>query len=210
MRSAWEAALGDAVDDLQPRIREYVRAIPGGLVGRGSGEFTEAGCQSRLLRAALSVAARWGIAFPEHGVGIPFTIENRADADGAIRAIRTLHFPGRERVMVDRVREHRGLAIDALGSGGRLEAALQVSAHDGALVAASDAVRVRLVGRWWTIPRIVRPHVALVERWDHDAQRQHVDVRVTMPGLGLVYGYHGCFDYRVEKEFPPTHGRLGE
>ncbi len=181
-----------------------------GSVGVGEGEFTEAGCRSAVMRPALWVAARFGIAFPEHGVSIPFTIENRADADGAIRATRTLRFAQRERVMVDRVREHRGLAVDALGSGGRLEAALHVSARDGALVARSGAVRVRLVGVWWPVPRVVRPHVALVERWDESQQRQHVDVRVTMPGVGLVYGYHGWFDYRVESASHPGRARLGE
>lgn len=210
MSSAWEAALGDHVDALHPRIRAYVRAIPPGSVGTGEGEFTEAGCQSAVMRPALWVAARFGVAFPEHGVSIPFTIENRADADGAIRATRTLRFPRRERVMVDRVREHRGLAVDALGSGGRLEAALNVSAREGALVARSGAVRVRLAGVWWRVPRVVRPRVALVERWDESQQRQHVDVRVTMPGVGLVYGYHGWFDYRVESDAHPGRARLGE
>ena len=210
MSSAWEAALGDHLDELHPRIRAYVRAIPPGSVGIGAGEFTEAGCQSAVMRPALWVAARFGIAFPEYGAGIPFTIENRADADGAIRATRTLHFPTRTRVMVDHVREHRGLAVDALGSDGRLEASLQVAARDGALVASSSAVRVRFVGLWWPILRGVRPRVELVERWDDSAQRQHVDVRVSMPVLGTVYGYHGWFDYRVEAEPDPAHGKLGE
>jgi hypothetical protein len=162
------------------------------------------------MRPALWVAARFGVAFPEHGVSIPFTIENRTDADGAIRATRTLHFPRRERVMVDRVREHRGLAVDALGSGGRLEAALHVSARDGALVARSGALRVRVAGVWWRVPRVVRPRVELVERWDESVQRQHVDVRVTMPGVGLVYGYHGWFDYRVTTDTASARARLGE
>jgi hypothetical protein len=174
------------------------------------GEFTEAGCRSRLFRPALWVAAGFGIAFPEHGLGIPFSIENRADADGAIHAKRTLRFPERERVMVDRVRHHRGLAVDALGTGGRLEAALRVSARDGALVATSSAVRVRLAGIWWRVPRIVRPRVVLVERWDESAQRQHVDVRVSFPAVGVVYGYHGWFDYRVEADVRSDRARLGE
>lgn len=131
---------------------------------------------------------------------MPFSIENRGDAHGNVHARRTLRFTRRERVMVDRVYEHRGWVVDALGAGGRLEAALQVFARDGALVARSAAVRVRLVGLWWRIPRAVRPRVELVERWDDEARQQHVDVRVSMPVIGEVYGYHGWFDYAVVAE----------
>ena len=137
------------------------------------------------------------IAFPERGAGIPFSIENRTDAPGTVHARRELRFAGRRRVMVDAVREHRGFAVDALGTGGRLEAALRVGVLDGALVARSGAVRVRVAGVWLSIPKVVRPRVDLVERWDDAVARHHVDVRVTVPGLGLVYGYHGWFDYGI-------------
>jgi hypothetical protein len=157
----------------------------------------------------LAVMARWGIAFPERGRQVPFSIENRGDAHGAVHARRTLRFAQRERVMVDRVREHRGWVVDGLGSGGRLEAALRVSARDGALVARSAAVRVRLGGVWWRIPRAVRPRVELVERWDDEAQQQHVDVRVSMPVIGEIYGYHGWFTYAVVAEATEQAARHG-
>ena len=209
MTSAWESALGTHVEALHPRVRRYVSGVPLGSIGRGEGVFTEAGCRSALLRPVLRFAAGLGIAFPEHGEGIPFSIENRGDARGAVHARRELRFPGRHRVMVDAVREHRGFAVDALGFGGRLEAALRVDACDGALVARSAAVRVRLAGLWWRVPSAVRPRVDLVERWDDTVQRQHVDVRVSMPGLGVVYGYHGWFDYVVIDEVAGTPARLG-
>lgn len=210
MRSAWEGALGARVDELHPRIREYVRAIPVGSVGRGSGVFTEAGCRSAILRPVLRIAARFGVAFPEHGVGIPFTIENRGDAQGGVRAIRTLRFPRRERVMLDRVHEHHGYVVDALGADGRLEAAFRVSVRDAAMVARSGAVRVRLGRLWWRLPRVVRPCVDLVERWDDAVQRQHVDVRVSLPIVGAIYGYHGWFDYAVVGDEVGVRARLGE
>ncbi len=206
MHSAWESALGARVSALHPRIREYVRAVPSGSVGRGEGVFTEAGCSSSLLRPAFWLAAALGIAFPERGASIPFTIENRGDARGAVHARRELRFPGRRRVMVDAVREHRGLVVDALGAGGRLEAALRVDVVGGALVACSGAVRVRLGGVWWRIPRAVRPRVDLVERWDDTAELQHVDVAVTMPVFGRIYGYHGWFEYAVSTTGMPWSG----
>lgn len=200
MQSAWERALGEQLSELHPRIRDYVRAIPQGDVGRGEGIFTEAGCSSPLLRPAFWLAAAWGIAFPERGESIPFSIENRGDAHGVVHARRELRFPGRPRVMVDAVREHRGLAIDALGAGGRLETALRVSVVDGALVARSGAVRVHIAGVWWRVPRALRPRVALVERWDTDRAQQHVSVTVTAPGFGVIYGYNGWFDYAVLRD----------
>lgn len=127
MRSAWESALGPQVSELHPRIRDYVRAVPNGWVGRGEGVFTEAGSVVPALGPAFWLAAALGIAFPERGTSIPFSIENRGDARGVIHARRELRFSRRRRVMVDAVREHRGFAVDALGAGGRLEAALQSS-----------------------------------------------------------------------------------
>ncbi len=182
---------------LHPNIRAYVRAVAPGWVGRGEGVFTDAGCRSPIMRPVLGILARWGIAFPERGRHVPFSIENRGDARGGVLARRTLLFSAQQRVMVDRVYEHRGRVVDALGSGGWLEAALRVSERDGALVARSGPVRVRLAGRWWRIPRAVRPTVELVERWDDKAHSQHVDVRVSMPALGEIYGYRGWFTYAV-------------
>lgn len=203
--SAWEAALGPQLTALHPRIREYVRAVPLGSVGRGQGVFTEAGCSSPVLRPAFRLAAVFGLAFPERGMSIPFTIENRADAHGVIHARRELRFPGRVRVMVDAIREHRGFAVDALGAGGPCEAALRVSVVDGALVARSGAVRVRVGTRWWRLPHAVRPHVELTERWDDTVGRQHVDVAVTLPGFGRIYGYWGWFDYDISPEQNQHH-----
>lgn len=199
--SAWEAALGDAVDRLHPRIRDYVRQVPADAVGRGSGVFTAAGCGRRWLAPAFRFAAREGIAFPELEREVPFTIENRGDARGAIRASRTLVFSSRTRTMIDRVRPARGGgAIDAIGRGGRVETMLEAHVRDGALCLTSRDVRVRVAGVWFTVPRALRPTITLVERWDDRVGRQHVDLRVALPRIGAVYGYAGYFDYRIDRD----------
>ncbi|RZS58835.1 uncharacterized protein DUF4166 [Microcella putealis] len=199
-RSAWEAALGDAVDRLHPRIREYVRPVPAGCVGRGSGTFTTAGCRRAWLTPAFWLAAYSGIAFPEFERDVPFTIENRADARGAIRASRTLGFSSRTRTMTDRVRPARGGgAIDAIGRGGCVETKLEAHVRDGALCLTSRDVRVRVASLWFAVPRALRPTITLVERWDDRVGRQHVDLRVALPRIGTVYGYAGHFDYRIER-----------
>ncbi len=201
--SAWEAALGEDAAALHPRIREYVRAVPPGCVGVGAGTFAEAGCRRRWLVPAFAVAARWGIAFPEHGADVRFTIENRGDARGGITATRTFRFPQRARTMRDRVRAGRGCAVDALGDSGRVEAQLVARAIDGELRLTSGAVRVRLGPVWITLPAALRPRITLVERWDGSVERQHVDLRVALPVLGVVYGYRGHFDYRIEPSEAP-------
>ncbi len=201
--SAWEAALGEDAAALHPRIREYVRPVPPGCVGLGAGSFTEAGCGRRWLAPAFAIAARWGIAFPEHGVDVPFTIENRGDARGGITATRTFRFPQRSRTMRDRVRAGRGRAVDALGDTGRVETQLFARAIDGELRLASGAVRVRLGPLWVVLPAVIRPRITLVERWDGSVERQHVDLRVALPVLGDVYGYRGHFDYRIEPTEAP-------
>lgn len=195
--SAWEAALGDDRVRLHPRIRKYVRAVPPGYVGRGEGVYDVAGCLSAALAPALSIAGSMSIAFPEAGANVPFTIENRGDGAGVVHARRTFRFAERTRVMVDAVRPHGRLAIDALGTGGLLEAALRVSVVDGALQAVSRGVRVRVGSAWLRVPAAVRPRVWFRDRFDDSVGRQHIELRVAVGESRPVYGYRGWFDYKV-------------
>lgn len=195
--SAWEHALGDARERLHPRIREYVRAVPAGYVGRGEGVFDVAGCLAPALAPALSIAGAMAIAFPEAGEDVPFSVENRGDGEGVIHARRTFHFAERVRVMRDAVRPHGHLAIDALGTGGVLEAALHVSEVGGALRVVSRGVRVRVGSSWFRLPAAVRPRVTVTDSYDKAVGRQHVELSVSIGTSRPVYGYRGWFDYEV-------------
>ena len=64
MRSPWEAALGDRLDELDPALRAYFSAIPDGSVGRGSGVFDQVGTPRRWLWPVLAILGRTGIVFP--------------------------------------------------------------------------------------------------------------------------------------------------
>ncbi len=195
--SAWELALGTDRERLHPRIRDYVRAVPTGFVGRGQGVYEIAGSMSAALAPALAVAGSMAIAFPESGENVPFSIENRGDGTGVVHARRTFRFAERTRVMVDAVRPHGRLVIDALGTGGLVEAALDVSAVDGAMQAVSRGVRVRVGSVWLRVPAAVRPRVWFRDRFDEAVGRQHIELRVAVGGSRPVYGYRGWFDYEV-------------
>ena len=99
-RSPWEAALGDAVSQLHPRLRAYFSPIPAGHVGRGRGTFDVVGTPRRWLWPALWVLGLDGVVFPVWERDVAFTVENRWDG-GILRAARTFHFRGGIRVMTD-------------------------------------------------------------------------------------------------------------
>ena len=90
-RSPWEAALGDALAQLHPRLRAYFSPIPIGKVGRGRGTFEVVGTPRRWLWPVLWLLGRDGVVFPVWEHDVAFTVENRWDG-GILRATRTFEF----------------------------------------------------------------------------------------------------------------------
>jgi hypothetical protein len=62
-RSPWEAALGDVLGGLHPRLRGYFAAIPAGHLGVGEGVFATVGTPRRWLWPLLWFFARDGVLF---------------------------------------------------------------------------------------------------------------------------------------------------
>jgi hypothetical protein len=194
VRSPWELALGDRLDDLDPALREYFSAIPPGSVGRGSGVFDTVGTPRRWLWPVLAVLGRAGIVFPVWAHDVPFDVTN-TPADGAVRAERTFHFARGDRVMRDEIGVLGGRLVDVLGHRRRLRAPLDASVIEGRLELRSRGAALR-VGQVW-LPLPFAPRVHLVERRDGD--RQRVELTMTMPGIGRIYEYLGSFSYRIEE-----------
>ncbi len=192
-RSPWEAALGDAVSQLHPRLRAYFSPIPAGHVGRGRGTFDVVGTPRRWLWPALWVLGLDGVVFPVWERDVAFTVENRWDG-GILRAARTFQFRGGIRVMTDAMTSESGEVLDRLGRHGRVEARLSASVVDGALVLRSTATRLR-VGRL-RMPIPLAPRVELREEAAGD--RQRISLVLTAPIVGRIYEYSGEFDYSVE------------
>lgn len=200
--SPYARALGRAVAELDPGLQRYFSEVPGGAVGRGSGTFDLVGTPRRWLWPVLAVLGRWGVLFPVHEVDVPFTVENRRSATGALRAVRRFEFRSGAREMVDTVHFRNGRVVDVLGSGGQLRVAFEASARDGALVLRSTAVGLRLGRVRLRIPTAVAPRARLVEQFDPSSGRQRVRFTLDAPLLGRIYEYAGSFVYEIEQEAP--------
>ncbi|MCU1479635.1 MAG: hypothetical protein JWQ19_421 [Subtercola sp.] len=214
-RSPYEIALGDLLLELHPRLRPYFAAIPAGSVGRGRGVFDVVGTPRRRIRPLLRILQSEGIAFAVWQTAVPFSVENRptVDAHGnvAVAARRTFEFRSRlpaglpagvpaPRVMTDAITATEHGLVDYLGWHHRLEARLAATVVDGALHLRSTGLHVHFGYVTIAVPRVVAPHVELVERFDDTDERQHVSVRIVAPLLGTVYEYSGTFVYSVEPD----------
>ncbi len=189
--SPWQRALGDEFSSLHPRLHAYFSAIPIGRVGRGTGSFDVVGTPRRWLWPVLRMLQRRRILFPVWEREVPFTVENRPDG-GAVRAIRTFHLAGGDRVMVDAVSIGAARLVDHLGDGGMLRAQLTASVIDGELRLISTSAR------WGLLPIPFAPRVGLTERFDDSVGRQHVALTLESRIFGRIYEYSGHFDYRIE------------
>lgn len=196
--SVYERVLGERFTDLEPALQRYFGAVPDGCVGRGEGVYAIVGSRWRVLRPLLRVLAARDVLFPERGTGVGLLVENRYDADGALRAVRTFAFPRIQRRMVDAMRVERGTLIDRLGRRGGLEVALDAAVRGGGMVLTSRAIAWRVGSLRVPLPPIARVRVS--ERVDEETGRQHVDVRVRAVVLGEVFRYTGAFDYRIVED----------
>jgi hypothetical protein len=194
-RSPWEAALGDSLQQLHPRLRAYFSPIPAGMVGRGKGRFESVGTPRRWLWPVLWVLGLDGVVFPVWERGVAFTVENRWDR-GILRGRRTFEFRAGERVMVDAITADGVEIVDRLGRHGRIETRLTPSVAGGALVMRSTSARLR-IGRL-RVPVPLGPRVELREEAAGD--RQRVSLLMTAPLVGRIYEYAGEFTYAIEQD----------
>lgn len=195
MESPWARALGERVDELHPRIRDYVRPIPLGSVGIGRGRFDVVGTPRRWLWPVLALLARDGVLFPVWQHGVDFRVENRSD-DGTLRAHRTFEFRRGASVMVDAVSIDGAGLVDRLGRHGTVEARLEAWVDEGALELRSTSTRLFGV----PVPAPLAPTMRLTERWDDLTGRQHVSLTLEAPGFGRIYEYTGSFTYEITEE----------
>jgi hypothetical protein len=199
-QSPYARALGERIDHLHPRLREYFRAVPDGAVGIGEGTFQRIGTPRRLLWPAIRLLERRGVVAARWEHDVPFRIENRTIASRAI-AERTVAFRDGAWTMHDAVALTRhGRVVDELGEPGLVAACFDVDVSDAALHLTSRAVGLRLGRLRLRIPRPLAPVVRLVERYDDASDRQRISLTIDAPLLGRVYEYRGDFTYRIKTD----------
>ncbi|MBH0130172.1 DUF4166 domain-containing protein [Salinibacterium sp. NK8237] len=190
--SVYRRVLGASLDLLSPELRPYFDG--GQCVGVGSGVFDVAGSPLRILKPVLAFMAWQRILFPEYARNVPFDVINTPTADGDLGAVRTFHFPGRDRALQDEMRVVDGHLHDFLGRRGGFEVRLELAVTDGRMRLRSDRQWLRLAGLRLRIPALAT--VTVDESWADG--RQHVDVRLHTPLLGDWFRYAGHFTYGYE------------
>jgi hypothetical protein len=190
--SVYQRVLGTAFDQLAPELVPYFSG--GNGVGIGQGVFEVAGSRVRILRPVLAFLAWQRILFPEFGRDVPFDIVNTARDDGTLGAVRTFHFPRRDRPLEDAMRVVDGYLHDYLGRRGGFEVRMTVTVRDGRLRLRSSRQWLHLLGVRVRIPQLAI--VTVDESWFDG--HQHVDVRLRSPLLGEWFRYAGSFTYRYE------------
>jgi hypothetical protein len=191
--SVYQRVLGDAMKELSPELRGYFAA--GSKVGIGTGVFEVAGSTHRILRPVLVFLGWRRVLFAEYGVEVPFDIVNTPTPDGALDAVRTFHFPGRDRPLEDTMRVVDGGLHDFLGKRRGLEVRLELTITDGRLSMRSSRQWLHLGPARIRLPRMAT--VTVAESWSDG--HQHVDVRLRSPLLGEWFRYAGSFSYRHQE-----------
>ena len=193
--SVYERAVGPGIRSLPQVLRRYFGPVPEGHVGVGEGVYEIVGSRYRRTAGALlRWSARHDVLFPESGRDIPFVVENRAAADGTLRAMRWFGFPRATRVMRDTMHVDGGEIVQRLGRRGGLEVRLAARASAEGMLLRSRRLAWRIRGLRVPLPRIAGVEVRETEDGNG---RQRVDVRLRMPLLGEVFRYSGTFVYRI-------------
>jgi len=201
--SIYERALGSDFERLHPRIRERFGASSAdgaNQIGRGSMEEIWRGRPYTLPFLCLGMWRR--IMFPSRGMDVPFTVENYFYLDSfgreTVSWIRTFRFPhGPRRFDAYMIwSEERGCVVDYLGTHQHLavDIHLEVDKQTRGLRLRSGEQRFyeRRVG--FRFPMAFSGNAEVCEWFDDDADQFRIDVQVTNPRWGPLFGYRGSFD----------------
>jgi hypothetical protein len=217
MSSIYRCALGDDFDRLHPRVRErFELSSSEGIAQIGRGVMEEIWRGALYTVPFLGLGTWRRIMFPTGGVDVPFAIENYAYADSfgreTVTWIRTFAFPRRTRRFDAYMiwSERRGRIVDYLGTHQHLAVDLHVSVdpetHGLRLRSGEQRFYERRVG--FRSPMAFSGYASVHEWYDDQSERFQIDVAVTNPRWGRLFGYRGSFDVErlpCNPEAIPSH-----
>lgn len=202
MTSVFQCALGADFDRLHPQLRRRF-GVDGdtdvGCVGTGVMERVWRG--PAVTAPFLRLGTLRHILFPEAGIDVPFTIENYAYTDSYRRPtltfVRTFQVATHRRRRFDATMVYsprRGILVDYLGTHQHLAVDLHLDVDaTGALTIRSGTQRFR---GGMPCPAALTGQARLREWYDDRTGRFGIEVRVTNPVVGPVFGYTGSFTVR--------------
>jgi uncharacterized protein DUF4166 len=213
--SIYRLALGSEFDRLHPQIqRRFGFDSSAGTASIGTGVMDEVWHGHLYTLPFLWLGAWRRIMFPETAKNVPFTIENYAYVDGfgreTITWIRTFKASRVRRFDAYMIySEQRRRIVDYLGTHQHLAVDLDLSVDDqGGLRLRSGAQRFYEGSVGFSFP-LFASGIANVREWYDDAAKKfRIDVNVSNPTWGPLFGYRGSFDVEWRpvrpEDVPPT------
>jgi hypothetical protein len=200
MSSIYRRALGADFDRLHPKIQErFGFSSEDGLASIGRGIMESIWHGPFYVLPFLYIGAWRRILFPEHGVNIPFTVENYAYRDtfgretiSWIRRFETPHPRRFDAYMI--FSEQRDRLVDYLGTHQHLVVDIQLSVDDrGGLRLRSNNDRIYEGIFGFRFPRLFTGEADVCEWYDEEKEQYCIEVNVSNPWFGPLFGYRGYF-----------------
>lgn len=201
MSSIYQRVLGPEFARLHPRIQErfgFSSADGVTSIGRGTMERLWHGPFWTLPFLMLGTVRR--IMFPERGADVPFTIRNYAYVDSLGRETVTWirDFATRKPRRFDAymiLSEARGIIVDYLGTHQHLAVDLELSVmENGGLRLVSGEQRFYEGPISFRFPMLFSGVAEVREWFDDEIGRFRIEVVVSNPTWGRLFGYSGTFD----------------
>lgn len=214
MSSIYEQAMGGDFAKLHPQIRRrfgLTSAEGAASIGRGTMDRI---WYAKWAALPLYVGTKRHIMFPSEGKRIPFTIENYAYTDSfgreTVTWIRQFQFPGKIRrfdaTMI--YSKQRRTIVDYLGDRQHLAVDLDIGpSPNGGIRIRSGEQRFYEGMLHFRFPQKLSGIADVCEWYDDVAEAFKIEVNVTNPLLGPVFGYSGTFqaEFVDVGEVIPTH-----
>lgn len=203
MTNIYQRALGSEFERLHPRMQERFGVSTGDNVAQiGRGVMDEI-WHGRFYTLPFLAFGTWRrIMFPSSGSNVPFTVENYVYSDSfgreTVSWTRTFDFLRRTRRFDAYMiwSEQRGCIVDYLGTHEHLAVDIQLSVDDetGGLRLRSGEQRFyeRRVG--FRFPMAFAGYADVHEWFDEALGRFRIEVAVTNPRWGRLFGYRGSFE----------------
>jgi hypothetical protein len=199
--SIYETVLGSDFNRLHPQIQKrFGFSSADNVAAIGHGVMRRIWHGPLYTLPFLYVGAWRRIMFPEHGTGVPFTIENYAYRDSLGREtvtwLRTFQTRRQRRFDAYMIYSPaRGKIIDYLGTHQHLAVDIDLSVTDrGGLRLRSGQQRFYegIVG--FRFPMLFSGVADVCEWFDEESQRFQISVKVHNRLWGPLFGYDGSFD----------------
>ena len=223
--SAYRQQMGSEYELLHPQIQKrFDFSTTNNIAFLGKGVMEKIWTGNKLSVLALKILSKSNILFPREGRNISYEIHNYPYTDTCGREVhsmnRVFYFPDEEQRFDGTATyvEKKGHIIEYLGLDHKMFFDMQLSAEDGAIRFRSGKQYAFLGNFKIAIPRCFRANIDLLEWYDDQTQRFHLDLSVKSNFFGPLFGFNGWFDAeyidfegkKLPDKFKPTREECRE